>query len=550
MTALARSIPVKPTFSRRSFLTATAGFGVGAALSCALPMGAAFAAPPAKTLDVTTRILEVNGKAAKVFALASDGKARLDFMSGDRFQVKLHNRLNQPTLIHWHGLTPPNAADGVPDMTQPALVAGGSYDYDFLLARPGTNFMHSHVGLQEQLLLAAPLIIRDPAEAHLDEQEVVIQLHDFTFRDPQQILADLRKGMAHQMGSPDTASHSTAAEAMGQAQMQNMPQQQMQGMNMQGDMSNMDMSGGDMSQMPSMSSGMSHGDPSATSDAMSQAMRPQMAGGGAMTGADLNDVAYDAFLANDRTYQDPDVITVERGGKVRLRIINAAAASNFMIDLGALSAELVAVDGMPVQPVTDRQFALAVGQRIDLRLQLPAEAAAFPVIAQLEGDRRRSVVVLAPKGAAIAKLDFLSAKPTGRFDQLTGHLVAARDPLSQRPADRRLSLDLTGNMMSYRWGLASNGSDAPLQVKAGERVEIEMVNRTGMSHPMHLHGHHFQLVAVNGAAVNGPVRDTHLVPAGSRCTIAFDADNPGRWAFHCHNLYHMVSGMMTELAYI
>ena len=537
---------VKSAVTRRRFLTASAGIGIGAALSPTFLASPATAAAPAQTLDVTTRILEVNGKAAKVFALTSDGKARLDFMSGDRFRVKLQNRLDQPTLIHWHGLTPPNAADGVPDLTQPALAAGGSYDYDFLLARPGTNFMHSHVGLQEQLLLASPLIIRDPAEAHLDEQEVVIQLHDFTFRDPQQILADLRKGMAHQMGGHDMASHGTTADAMGKAQMQNMPMQQMQGMDMQG----MNMSGDEMSQMPNMSPGMSHGDPSATSDAMSQAMMQQMAGDGAMTGADLNDVAYDAFLANDRSYQDPEVIAVERGGKVRLRIINAAASSNFMIDLGALSAELIAVDGMPVQPVTDRQFALAVSQRIDLRLQLPAESTAVPVVAQLEGDRRRSVVVLAPKGATIAKLDFLSAKPTGRFDQLTGHLVAARDPLPVRQADRRLSLDLTGNMMTYRWGLASDGKEAPLQVRQGERVEIEMVNRSGMSHPMHLHGHHFQLVAVNGTAVNGPVRDTHLVPAGGRCTIAFDADNPGRWAFHCHNLYHMVSGMMTELAYI
>ena len=533
---------MKSAATRRQFLAASAGIGIGAALSPAFLSRTAVAATQLKTLEVTTRIIEVNGKAAKVFALTSDGKARLDFMSGDRFQVKLQNRLDQPTLIHWHGLTPPNAADGVPDLTQPALAAGGSYAYDFLLARPGTNFMHSHVGLQEQLLLAAPLIIRDPAEAHLDEQEVVIQLHDFTFRDPMQILADLRKGMAHQMGGHDMAAHGTAAEAMGKAQTQNMPMQQMQGMDMQG----MNMSGDDMSQMP----GMAHGDPAATSDAMSQAMTQQMAGGGAMTGADLNDVAYDAFLANDRTYQDPEVIAVERGGKVRLRVINAAASSNFMIDLGALSGELIAVDGMPVQPVSDRQFAVAVGQRIDLRLQLPAESAAWPVVAQLEGDRRRSVVILAPKGATIAKLDFLSEKPTARFDQLTGHLVAARDPLPVRPADRRLSLDLTGDMMRYRWGLAGKDGDAPLQVKKGERVEIEMVNRTGMSHPMHLHGHHFQLVAVNGAAVNGPLRDTHLVPAGGRCTIAFDADNPGRWAFHCHNLYHMVSGMMTELAYI
>lgn len=528
--------------TRRRFLAASVATGLGATgLGIGLaPLSRAAAETP-RMLEVTTRVLEVNGKAARVFALGVDGRPGLDFRSGDRFNVRLLNRLDQPTLVHWHGLTPPNAADGVPDMTQPALAAGASYDYDFVLSRPGTNFMHSHYGLQEQQLLAAPLIIRDPAEAHLDEQEIVIQLHDFTFRDPQEILAELQKGMAHRM-----AGHDMSAQALGNAQMQNMPMDQMQGMNMQGsnNMDGMDMSDGEMSQMP----GMSHGNSSAMSDTMSQAMAQGMAGGnGGMTGMDLNDVSYDAFLANDRTYQDPEVVAVERGGKVRLRLINAASASNFMIDLGTLSAELIALDGMPVQPVTGRQFALAMGQRMDLRLQLPAESAAWPIVAQLEGDRRRSAVILAAKGAAIGKLDFLSAKPTPRFDQLTGHLVAARDPLPPLPADRRLTLDLTGDMMRYRWGLASGGT--ALQVKKGERVEIEMINRTAMSHPMHLHGHHFQLVAVDGKPVNGPLRDTHLVPAGGRCTIAFEADNPGRWAFHCHNLYHMAAGMMAELAY-
>jgi len=318
--------------------------------------------------------------------------------------------------------------------------------------------------------------------------------------------------------------------------------------------------GGMAHDMPGMDmSGNGTGDDQAQSaDTMSQMMQnmPGMSmpgtpmpatSGDSMGGMDLNDVSYDAFLANDRSYDDPEIVAVERGGRLRLRIINAAAASNFMIDLGPLSAELIAVDGMPVQPARDSQFAVAIGQRIDLRLALPPEGGAFPVTAQLEGDRRRSAVILATKGAAISKLDFLAEKPTGRFDQLTGHLAAAVNPLSARNADRRLSLDLTGDMMRYRWGLAAS---SPLQVKMGERVEIEMVNRTAMSHPMHLHGHHFQLVAVNGKPVNGPLRDTHLVPAASSATIAFEADNPGRWAFHCHNLYHMVAGMMAELVYV
>ena len=528
-----------PVLSRRHFLATSAAAGLG--LATGLSTGTARATAP-QQLQVTTRMLEVNGKAAKVFALLGpDGKPGLAFNRGERFRVQLQNSLTDPTLIHWHGLTPPNASDGVPGLTQKALAAGASYEYDFPLAKAGTNFMHSHFGLQEQQLLAAPLILRDPAEAHLDEQEIVIQLHDFTFSDPTEIFASLQKGMGHQMSEQDIAAM--------QAQQMQMEHQQPGGMahNMPG----MDMSGGGMGDDPAQSSGdMAQMMQNMPGMQMPGAQMPGMSSSGMSGGMDLNDVKYDAFLANDRTYDDPEIVAVERGGKLRLRIINAGAASNFMIDLGALSAKLIAVDGMPVEPVQDSQFAVAIGQRLDLRLQLPAEGGAFPVTAQLEGDRRRSAVILATKGATIGKLDFLAAKPTGRFDQLTGHLVAARDPLPARPADRKLSLDLTGDMMRYRWGLALTNGITGLQVKQGERVEIEMVNRTAMSHPMHLHGHHFQLVAVNGKPVNGPLRDTHLVPATSSATIAFDADNPGRWAFHCHNLYHMVAGMMTELIYV
>jgi FtsP/CotA-like multicopper oxidase with cupredoxin domain len=86
-------------------------------------------------------------------------------------------------------------------------------------------------------------------------------------------------------------------------------------------------------------------------------------------------------------------------------------------------------------------------------------------------------------------------------------------------------------------------------IATGQRVAIEMVNHSMMAHPMHLHGHAFQVMALNGAPFAGAVRDTVLVPPMGSVTIAFDADNPGRWAFHCHNLYHMMTGMMTEVRY-
>ena len=119
-------------------------------------------------------------------------------------------------------------------------------------------------------------------------------------------------------------------------------------------------------------------------------------------------------------------------------------------------------------------------------------------------------------------------------------------PLASRPPDRTISLMLTGGTGGYQWGVLGAG---PLSVRKGERVYVVMQNHSMMAHPMHLHGHHFQVVGLNGRSVAGAVRDTVHVPPMTAVTIAFDADHPGKWAFHCHHLYHMASGMMATLTY-
>ena len=98
-------------------------------------------------------------------------------------------------------------------------------------------------------------------------------------------------------------------------------------------------------------------------------------------------------------------------------------------------------------------------------------------------------------------------------------------------------------MMGYVWGMPINGMEGlPGTVDRGERVEIVFRNTTMMSHPMHLHGHVFQVAEINGKQIQGAIRDTILVPPKATVKVIFDADNPGLWAFHCHNLYHMVAG--------
>jgi len=267
---------------------------------------------------------------------------------------------------------------------------------------------------------------------------------------------------------------------------------------------------------------------------------------------ELNDVSYDAFLANDRTLDDPEIVGTEKGQRIRLRVINAASASNFLVDLGPLAGSLTDVDGRPIVPVMGSRFPLAMAQRADIRLSLPSEEGAWPVLFQREGDTALTGIILATKNGSVAKLADQASAPIGAIDREASMRYQAATPLPDRPPDRMLNIELTGSMMTYRWGIeevAAMAHHAHLTVKDGERVEMTLTNRTAMSHPMHLHGHHFQIVAVNGDRVNGAVRDTELVPIGGAVTLAFDAGNPGAWMFHCHNLYHMLSGMMTQVRY-
>jgi FtsP/CotA-like multicopper oxidase with cupredoxin domain len=397
----------------------------------------------------------------------------------------------------------------VPGVPQPPLQPGQTYSYDFPIDEPGTHWMHSHLGLQEQRLMAAPLIVRDPAEARADVQEVVVMLHDFTFRDPAEVLAGLR-GMA----PGPSAAHGAATSEDAVATAETPP-------------------------------------PAGTAAGASPHGGMPMAEQGAMPAAPhQSDVEYDAYLANDRTLADPEVVRVEPGGRVRLRVIDAATTTSFVIDLGRLDGTLTAVDGMPVIPVRGSRFDISPGQRCDIALALPPSQGAYPVYAVREADSVRTGLVLATRGAPVPRLPERADGPVPPVGLALERRLTARDPLAARPADRRHVVTLTEGS-NYRWGLAADGPDpgAPLAMRAGERVEITFEDRTSMAHPMHLHGHRFQVVEIDGMRFAGAVRDTVLVPSRGRVTVAFDADNPGTWAIHCHNLFHAAVGMMSFVTY-
>ena len=457
-------------FSRRGFLAA-------GAMALALP---GFAAQHPR-LTIQSRILDVKGRPAKVFGIIGPtGKPGLEMVYGERFAFELKNELSEETSIHWHGLTPPTNQDGVPHLSGSALKAGEARIYDFENSKAGTHWMHSHLGLQEQNLLAAPLIVRETAEPVFDEQEHVVMLHDFTFRDPAEILAELKSGggghAMHKMG------------------------------------------------------GMK----------MNPAMLRMMAA----------DVAYDAMLANDRTLDDPEVLRVEKNGAVRLRIINGCSATNLWIDLGELKGELIAVDGNTVLPFNASRFPLAIAQRADIRLQVPEGSGAWPILFQSEGSSLRSGIILQSGDGEISKYSD-QGKAAEVVDLSMEAQLKSLAQLREEPATHSELVELTGGHENYAWGFNNKSMmhDVLFNVRQGERVEVVMRNLTSMAHPMHLHGHYFKVVGIGAKRIDGAVRDTILVPVGEQVTIQFQADNPGNWAFHCHHLYHMNSGMMASIAY-
>jgi FtsP/CotA-like multicopper oxidase with cupredoxin domain len=166
------------SFSRRRFLRTA----LAASVLPLLPDAARGAAPAAKRLVAGTRMLEVNGRPAKVFGLTGpDGLPGIRLAAGERFRVELANETGTRTLIHWHGQLPPWTQDGFPWPQTPPITNGAVQSYDYA-SIPGTYWMHSHHDMQEQSLMTAPLIVHSAAEVREDRQEVVLMLHDFTFR--------------------------------------------------------------------------------------------------------------------------------------------------------------------------------------------------------------------------------------------------------------------------------------------------------------------------------------------------------------------------------
>ncbi|MCG9059897.1 multicopper oxidase family protein [Laribacter hongkongensis] len=408
---------------------------------------------------------------------------------GEMFYVTVRNRLKQPTTVHWHGIIVPNLMDGVPDVSQVPLPAGIETTYAWPVVQSGTFWYHSHMGLQEQQGLAGPLILESPDNDGLKyDREAVLFMEDRLTADPEQVLAALQ-------GKPA---------------------------------------------------------PSAAQAAVTPPSQPVFPyPGGKMFGVD---VQYGLFPLNGRLPDEPAVIDARPGEVLRLRILNASASSYFLFNVQSHPLEVVAKDGNRTRPLPADNILLATAERYDALVRV-GKPGIYRITGAAIGQTGGALALLRVGGAP---LPGKVAAPSPANTRLEGKTIDADDVrapfVTELPAAPVETVPevLAGNMQTYRWSI--NGEyypDArPELVTAGRRVRLEVVNDTMMFHPMHLHGHFFRVEREGMTdAAHSALMDTYSVPPKSRVTLAFYSDNPGRWVFHCHNMYHMVTGMLRVIEY-
>ena len=409
---------------------------------------------------------------------------------GDRVIVALVNRLPEATTIHWHGLLAPNSNDGVAGVTQDTVLPGRTYTYSFVAGTPGTYWYHPHQKSDEQEgkgLYGALVVL------------------------PRQVPSRPALDRTLMLGEwPLPAPGARGTGGMG-------------------------------------------GDQHLGTQAR---LRPYLADTGMGT--------YQTFTVNGRAYPYTAPIGGPSGAPVRLRVINAGNLTH-ILDLHGLPYRLVATDGSPVNqpPPTTALLPIAAGQRLDIAFAMPAGSRSLRDASGLAGagEMRVPIGQGARSGQADAVAESHTADPPILDLARYGRPAPARFGAASR-FDRVFRLVLGQKGAAPMAGMAGMGATytingaafprtAPLVVRAGQRVELVLASTSRDAHPMHLHGHRFQVLVLNGERVAGSplYMDTVMVLPGRTTVVAFVADNPGIWALHCHELHHAAAGLVTLVRY-
>ena len=404
---------------------------------------------------------------------------------GDELAVTVSNRLNHPTSVHWHGIALRNDMDGAEPAT-PNINAGADFTYRFSSPHPGTYWAHPHAGLDADYGLYLPVIIDDPTEPGRYDAEWIVVLDDWTDgigKTPQQLYDDL------------TGKGKPAGD--------NMP-----------GMSGMAMSG---------------------------------VGKSDLLGGDAGDINYPYYLINGRIPAAATTFTAKPGQRIRIRIINAGSDTAFRVALAGHPMTVTHTDGYSVQPTEVDALLMGMGERYDVIVT--AGDGVFPLVAMAEGKNSLARAILSTGAGTAPDPGFQPAELNGRLGTVDVFAATPADDLGSAKPDTTLNAELSGDMAKYDWKINGHtfADRQPLPIRQGQRASLTFNNTTTMWHPMHLHGHTFQVIKPDGSP--GPRKDTIIVLPKQKVSVILVADNPGIWMLHCHNTYHQEAGMMTTLDY-
>jgi FtsP/CotA-like multicopper oxidase with cupredoxin domain len=471
--------------SRRTFLRTA----LGAALASGLPV---FSGPrasekkgPVKEIRLSASPARVNlGVGPDFTAWTYNGQVpgpEIRVREGETLRVVLKNFLPEGTSIHWHGVPVPNAMDGVPGVTQKAVMPGETFVYEFEAGPAGSYIYHSHANYQLDQGLYGALIIEPSHPTESYDREYTLLLEDWVMRDG--------GGVAHTRRRPPM--------------------------------------------------GMMHG--------MMGRQRGLDQGRGP-----LLEPIYDGYAVNGRLNREVEPLRVNRGDRVKLRILNPSSATIYDLCLAGHTMTVTHVDGNAIVPLETDVLRIGMGERYDVEIVADNPGRWF--LGAAEGGFGESMLRIPLQYGGVHGNEAVPPvfHPGLRFASYWDFRAST---FFERPtlgsADRFYPQTLSGGMHSPFWTI--NGWVYPeaerLAVREGEVVRILYWNHSMMPHPMHLHGHFFKVVNPSLPRDRWIMKDTILVNAMERIEIEFLADNPGQWFHHCHNLYHMEAGMANVVTY-
>jgi FtsP/CotA-like multicopper oxidase with cupredoxin domain len=521
-----------------------------------LSLSTAFAADRVVNLTVSYKTVNFAGKNRQAIVVNNQIPApTLHFREGDHVTLHVYNHLDKETAVHWHGIIVPWQMDGVSGINQKGIPPGGVFNYQFTLHQAGTYWYHAHTGLQEQQGLYGAFLIEPLKHSKYQyTKDYAVVLSDWSNTKPEQILANLKKSGDYY--SPDFPLQPSLVKFLHDYHKATKEDQKKL-----------------LEDYKSM-----------------QQMR--------MSIYDKSDVAYDAFLLNGQTNSKPWTAPVKIGDEVRLRFIGAAASTIFQVKIPDALMQVVQVDGNDVKPFFVRDFSIAPGETYDVLVKIQKESP-YIIYAESQDTLGAAYGALVTSQASMVNYQKITPFPEPppvtremhsmmmsnmhmhmhhdmnmkmdmpteatihgdhsshanssqetssgiKYEDLTA-AVKTNNP--NKPIAGVINMELFGYMDRYIWFI--NGvpehKAKPIILEPNKRYRFVFTNISMMHHPMHIHGHWF--ILRKGSGAYDPLLHTIDVPPGATIVADLDTDASGQWIFHCHLLYHMMSGMARTFQY-